>query len=199
MYLTCFEIKKSRLALGWIGNRYRVHQRLRMAYRDEPRLLYRIEEMNDYLRVLAQSATRPDWEDAFGNFDVLTGPPVVKELHLDKLQNGGFYRFRLVANPVVTRNGKRLGLFREEDQLGWLTRQLEHSGATLLESQVRQIGLARSEKNPVKDGGVQTHYAVEFNGVLQVEDPLTLASRIAEGIGPAKAYGFGLLTLARFN
>jgi len=40
---------------------------------------------------------------------------------------------------------------------------------------------------------------VEFNGVLQVEDPVALADRIADGIGPAKAYGFGLLTLARFS
>ncbi len=199
LYLTCYEIDRSRLALGWLSNRYRVHQRLRMAYRDEPRLLFRIEELNGRTRILAQSSTMPDWQDAFGDFAVLAGEPVVKVLNLQQLDKGAYYRFRLVANPVVTRNRKRLGLFDEKDQLNWIGRHLERSGAVVKECFIRRIGLERSEKNPAKERFTQTHYAVEFNGVLQVEDPVTLAGRIAEGIGPAKAYGFGLLTMARFN
>lgn len=199
LYLTCYEINRSRLALGWLANRYRVHQRLRMAYREEPRLLFRIEELNGRTRILAQSSTQPDWQDAFGDFAVLMEKPVVKELNLQQLEKGGYYRFRLVANPVVTRNKKRLGLLEEQEQLNWINRQLEKSGAILKECFVRQIGLERSEKNPARERQMQTHYAVEFNGVIRVEDPVTLADRIAEGIGPAKAYGFGLLTLARFN
>lgn len=199
LYLTCFEIDRSRLALGWLSNRYRVHQRLRMAYRDEPRLLFRVEELNGRTRILAQSSTMPDWQDAFGDFAVLASEPVVKALNLQRLEKGAFYRFRLVANPVVTRNKKRLGLFDEKDQLNWIGRQLERSGAVVKECFISQIGLERSEKNPAKEKHIQTHYAVEFNGVLQVEDPVALAGRIADGIGPAKAYGFGLLTLARFS
>lgn len=199
LYLTCYDIDRSRLALGWLANRYRVHQRLRMAYREEPRLLYRIEELNSRTRILAQSSTMPDWQDAFGDFAVLAGEPVVKALDLLQLEKGRYYRFRLVANPVVTRNGKRLGLFDEKDQLDWINRQMERSGAMLKECFVRQIGLERSEKNPAKEKSTQTHYAVEYNGVIWVEDPAALAGRIAEGIGPAKAYGFGLMTLARFS
>lgn len=199
LYLTCYEINRSRLALGWLSNRYRVHQRLRMAYRNEPRLLYRIEELEGRTRILAQSSTMPDWQDAFGDFAVLAGEPVVKELDLLHLEKGGYYRFRLVANPVVTRNKKRLGLLDEKEQLNWIGRQLERSGALVKECFIRQIGMERSEKNPAKEKQRQTHYAVEFNGVLQVEDPVILVNRMTEGFGPAKAYGFGLLTLARFN
>jgi len=199
MYLALYEIKKSRIALGWIGNRYRVHQRLRMAYRDEPRLLYRIEELEGKTRILAQSSTKPDWEDAFSDFDVLASTPQVKELRLENLNKDGYLRFKLVANPVVTRDHRRLGLFKEEERVDWLRRQLEKSGAFLKEVTSREIGLVRSEKNPAKDNHIQTHYGVEFNGVLQVSDAALLALRMGEGIGPAKAYGFGLLTVARFS
>lgn len=38
------------------------------------------------------------------------------------------YRFRLFANPTVTRQGKRYGLVGEEQQLAWLARQGERHG-----------------------------------------------------------------------
>mgnify|MGYP002681854291 FL=1 len=199
MYLALYEIKNSKVALGWIANRYRVHQRLRMAYRDEPRLLFRIEEHDGNFRILAQSTCQPDWQHAFVDFDVLAGIPAVKELRLENLMPRSYYHFRLVANPVVTRNRKRLGLFKEEAQLEWLKRQMERSGTIVMQAQARQLGLMRSAKNPAKDENRQTHYAVEFNGVLQVLNVKLLSERMIEGIGPAKAYGFGLLTLAKFN
>ncbi|HOQ69470.1 MAG TPA: type I-E CRISPR-associated protein Cas6/Cse3/CasE [Anaerolineaceae bacterium] len=199
MYLALYEIKNSKVALGWIANRYRVHQRLRMAYRDEPRLLFRIEEHDGNFRILAQSTCQPDWQHAFVDFDVLAGIPAVKELRLENLMPRSYYHFRLVANPVVTRNRKRLGLFKEEAQFEWLKRQMERSGTIVMQAQARQLGLMRSAKNPAKDENRQTHYAVEFNGVLQVLNVKLLSERMIEGIGPAKAYGFGLLTLARFT
>lgn len=199
MYLALYEIKNSKVALGWIANRYRVHQRLRMAYRDEPRLLFRIEEHDGNFRILAQSTCQPDWQHAFVDFDVLAGIPAVKELRLENLMPRSYYHFRLVANPVVTRNRKRLGLFKEEAQFEWLKRQMERSGTIVMQAQARQLGLMRSAKNPAKDENRQTHYAVEFNGVLQVLNVKLLSKRMIEGIGPAKAYGFGLLTLAKFN
>ena len=38
---------------------------------------------------------------------------------------------------------------------------------------------------------------VSFTGFLQVEDPDELVGRICDGIGPAKAFGCGLLSVAR--
>ena len=37
---------------------------------------------------------------------------------------------------------------------------------------------------------------VAFDGVLEVSDPGALREALASGIGPAKGYGCGLLTLA---
>jgi CRISPR system Cascade subunit CasE len=196
MYLTRFIINQSRFALGWLANPYRVHQRLRMAYPTEERLLFRIEENDDGAVILAQSQVAPDWQAAFADFEVLADTPETKSFSLQLVQ-GGMYHFRLLANPTVTREKKRLGLVKEEDQRAWLERQLDRSGARLLGCQVVVKGLQRSRKNPQKAEGHQTHLAVLYEGVLRVENAEALAEAVKAGIGHAKAYGFGLLSLAK--
>lgn len=198
MYLTRFVINRSRIALGWISNPYRVHQRLRMAYPDEERLLFRIEESVASPVILVQSVSLPHWQKAFTDFDVLLSAPETKSFELN-LPHGCVYRFRLLANPTVTREGKRLGLLKEEDQLAWIARQILKSGAELLGCQVKENGLQRSSKNPSKDNGFQTHLAVLFDGTLRVSDPEKLSQFVKLGIGPAKGYGFGLLSLAVYR
>ena len=196
MYLTRFTINQSRVALGWLANPYRVHQRLLMAYTTEERLLFRIEESDAGSTILVQSNVSPDWQAAFADFDVLAGTPEIKSFSL-QLIPGGLYHFRLLANPTVTREKKRLGLLKEEDQLVWLERQFEKDGARLLGCQVVTKGLQRSRKNPLKTQGYQTHLAVLYEGVLRVENVEALIGAVRTGIGHAKAYGFGLLSLAR--
>jgi CRISPR system Cascade subunit CasE len=38
---------------------------------------------------------------------------------------------------------------------------------------------------------------VDFEGILEVTDPEEFAAAVTAGIGPAKAFGFGLLSVAR--
>lgn len=196
MYLTRFTINRSRIALGWISNPYRVHQRLRMAYPEEARLLFRIEEYSNTPILLVQSSEKPDWQNAFADFDILAAEPETKYFELN-ISPGGVYSFRLLANPTVTREGKRLGLLKEEDQRAWLERQIVKAGAELLGCQVKKCGLKKSSKNPAKDNGKQTHLSVLYDGVIKVTDPDLVAQAVRAGIGPAKGYGFGLLSLAR--
>jgi len=198
MYLARITINRSRIALGWLSNPYRVHQRLRMAYPTDGRLLFRIEENDQKAVILVQSETAPDWQAAFADFDVLAGEPEVKAFELN-LVPGGLYRFRLLANPTVTRGGKRLGLLNQEEQRAWLERQFEKSGVQLLGYQVKNKGLQHSRKNPAKEGGYQTHLSVLYEGVLKILDQAALAQVLRSGIGHAKGYGFGLLSLARYR
>lgn len=181
----------------WVSNAYRVHQRLRMAYGEEQRLLFRIEGDNDPVTILVQSHVAPEWEQAFGNFSVLQEAPEQKSFEL-ALHAGGIYRFRLLANPTVKRAGKRMGLLNECDQRNWLARKLQDAGAELRESLIHSWELQRSEKNPANDHGQkQTHVAVQFDGVLTALNPEKLCLAVEQGIGPAKGFGFGLLSLAR--
>jgi CRISPR system Cascade subunit CasE len=195
MYLSRLQLNTSRVAMLWATNPYRVHQRLMMACDGDPRLLFRIEDTSEGTQVLVQSHVEPNWHLAFEDFDVLRCPPEHKAFDL-RLQAGRPYRFRLLANPTVKRNGNRLGLFKEEDQRAWLTRKIEDAGARLVGSIAAPRGLQKSDKNPAKDEHVATHFAVLFEGVLQARDPERLGQVVESGIGAAKGYGFGLLSLA---
>ena len=204
MYLTRLSLNHTRIAIQWAANPYRVHQRLKMGCEGDPRLLFRIEETALGAYILAQTHHAPSWSMAFDDFMVLDGPPEMKSFEL-KLQAGRAYQFRLLANPSVkkTVSGEdqeekktRLGLVSEEAQLAWLRRKLEAAGAEVVSVQAASRGLTRSSKNPAKDEHTQTHLSVLFEGVLLAKEPEMLEQAVRQGIGPAKGYGFGLLSLA---
>jgi CRISPR system Cascade subunit CasE len=194
MYLSRLQLNRSRIALGWIANPYRVHQRLMMACDGDDRVLFRIEETDTGTQILVQSRTEPDWAASLGDLSVLAGEPEHKAFQ-PCLEAGRLYRFRLLANPTVKRDGKRLGLLREEAQRAWLARKLAEAGGELSGCVVVPQGFRHSRKNP-KEDDAQTHLAVLFEGVLRVTDPTLVAAAIENGVGPAKGYGFGLLSLA---
>lgn len=202
MYLSRLTLNRSRMAVLWMSNPYRVHQRLKMACDHDPRLLFRIEDTQDGTQILVQSHNQPDWEAAFKDFPVLQTPPEWKPYD-PALQPGQRCRFRLLANPTVKKTQEvdgqakkaRLGLLREADQIAWLERKLTASGGEVLACRVAPHGLQHSRKHPADDNG-QTHLAVQFEGLLLVRDPALLQACLESGVGPAKGFGFGLLSLA---
>ena len=194
MYLSRIVLNNSRVAQNWSANPYRIHQRLLLAFDQEPRLLFRLEEEDERRQILVQSLCEPDWKRAFSELAVLQREVECKGF-LPRLNAGGIYNFRLLANPTVKRNGSRLGLLREEDQQTWLARKLSDAGAVVLTACVRAARMQRSDKGPAKDSASQTHLAVLFEGVLRASDPQRLVDAVEGGIGAAKAYGFGLLSL----
>lgn len=196
MYLSRLMVNQTRLAAGWMANPYRVHQRLMMACEKDPRLLFRLEHWLASPLLLVQTHLQPDWDAAFGSFSALAGPVECKEFN-PELETGAVYRFRMLANPTVKRDGKRLGLISEFDQRAWLARKLEQAGAELLGCQVSDHGLQHLEKPAASDHPQQTHLAVLFDGALAVREPERLLGVLKNGIGAAKGYGYGLLSLAR--
>lgn len=204
MYLSKICLNSSRLAIQWAANPYRIHQRLKIACEGDPRLLFRVEETDPIVKILVQSHHEPDWQLAFSRFPVLLKE--VEYRHFEpRLSAGGRYRFRLLANPTVKKTVKesdqdrktRLGLLKEPEQLAWLQRKLSDCGAKLNEYLIIPRGLQYSHKNPSKDSARQTHLAVLYEGILEVLEPEKLLKALETGIGPAKGYGFGLLSLAR--
>lgn len=113
-------------ARHWLGDIYRVHQRLWMAFPDADRavedpfflgvwdgpsgaeqkpkrgeggFLFRIEQ-DGCPRILVQSAQRPNWEYAFQNAPYLLAcAPKMKQVEADP-KEGQVFRFRLLANVV---------------------------------------------------------------------------------------------------
>jgi CRISPR system Cascade subunit CasE len=85
---------------------------------------------------------------------------------------------------------------REEDQRAWLKRKLEEAGAEPVACAVIPQGLRRSAKEVQGGQTTQTHCGVLFDGLLEVCDPIRLQQALECGLGAAKGYGFGLLSLA---
>lgn len=141
-------------------------------------------------QVLISSTTRPGW----GTLNTTILKVDVKDItkQWQSLQAGKRYKFRLVANPV-TRNSKGSGnpITNPVDQTLWITKRLQDA------AEIRNLSIT----NPTtvtgnREGATLTHYTVTYSGTLAITDPDRLRHLLATGIGRAKAYGCGLLTLA---
>jgi CRISPR system Cascade subunit CasE len=212
MYLSRLILNpRSRAAQRELANPYELHRTLMRAYPedlpDSERVLFRTETdpRSGVPTVLVQSQTEPDWSDLTTWQDYLLPepqwPPAVfsnpatKEFDLP-LQRGQRLAFRLRANPTVKREGSRHGLYKEEDQRAWLARKGRRGGFDVLRLTVIKEGNAYAWIRRNGNTRKLTHFAVRFDGVLEVIEPHVLRETVADGIGPAKGFGFGLLSLA---
>ncbi|ETX07421.1 type I-E CRISPR-associated protein Cas6/Cse3/CasE [Candidatus Entotheonella palauensis] len=196
-------LNKVRMAWSAARNPYELHRviwRLFPGHEQDPRgFLFRVEaEQRGHGRtLLVQSVWQP--EAVPGAIDVLAARTYVPSLRL-----GQRLRFRLVGNPVKTirdgtgrQNAKgeikpcRVPLIREEQQLGWLNRKL-HGAAHLEMAEICAVRPLYFRKRG-KAGKV---VMVTFDGVLHVHDPGRLWQCMQDGIGPAKGFGCGLLSIA---
>ncbi len=225
MYLSRLILNpRSRSVQYDLGNYYQLHRTLMKAFPtplpDGERILFRVEQTRRSIYILVQSHTPPDWAFLEQKKNYLLPPldcppqildnPSIKTFSLNLLPQQRF-TFRLRANPTVKhrrgdpdettgRNkGKRDPLYHEEAQLQWLQAKGDQHGFRLLKTAIFDEGnfyiwRTASEGRRTK----MTFHAVRFEGVLEVTDPQALAQAISRGIGPAKSFGFGLLSLARY-
>lgn len=185
-----------------LGDAYEMHRTLARAFVTDAqsppsRFLWRLEAGSNAWAtpvVLVQSAAEADWSalEALPNY--LQRPVESKPLVFEEwVEGGGRYRFRLQANPTVTRQGKRYGLVGEAEQLAWLNRQGERHGFSIEAALVTACDVLSSRKGE----GLISVQRVCFEGRLQVKNLQALSRALVAGIGPAKAFGCGLLSVAR--
>ncbi len=131
MYLSRLILNlRSRQVRAELANPYEMHRTIMKGFpdgiRDTDRVLYRLETrpQQPYLTVLVQSRSLPDFQ-SLHETGYLCQPAETKSFDL-RLEVGQAYTFRLVANPTRkiqdpnNENGKRVGIYKEEEQLGWL-------------------------------------------------------------------------------
>ncbi|WP_413816417.1 type I-E CRISPR-associated protein Cas6/Cse3/CasE [Pigmentiphaga sp.] len=183
-----------------LANPYEMHRTLTRCFVNDsgalpPRFLWRSEPVIDWHEavILVQSETLPSWDALTSRDRYLRGVPESKVLIPEQqLRHATDYRFRLFGNTTVTRDGKRYGLVSEDAQLAWLARQGEKSGFSVLAALVMSSDVLRARKENMP---ISLRRAC-FEGRLRVTDAVLLAGAMKRGIGPAKAFGFGLLSLA---
>jgi CRISPR system Cascade subunit CasE len=199
MFLSCLDLDPRPTSRGiqrWLANPYRIHQRICLAFDDPRRLLFRLEQ-RPRTRLLVLSPGFPDWERAFASFPTLLAGLPRSQPFEPSLHDGQLLRFLLRANPTVKRDSRRHGLFREEDQRTWLDRKGTEGGFALLSVRIRGGLTQVSSRGPHRRTDLQHHLAVEFEGILRVTDAPRFGEALRRGIGSGKAYGFGLLSIAR--
>jgi CRISPR system Cascade subunit CasE len=159
------------------------------------------------VKLLVQSETEPDWARALARF--FGGSTQVQmKAYEPEFSGGECLRFRLRANPtrkVSVPDGREPGKLRktrvgiigvdeagEDLQQKWLARKLAAAGAELHGCIVIPEGTVRSRQGE----GTVSLLAVRFEGTLKVDRPEAFREAIRCGIGSAKGFGFGLLSLA---
>ncbi|MBT9142850.1 MAG: CRISPR-associated endoribonuclease Cse3 [Dehalococcoidia bacterium] len=202
MYLSKLILNpRLREARKLMASPYGLHKAVARAFPDATdggpgRVLYRLDEdnRNGILSLLVQSEKEPGWSRAELLINCLNQPAEYKAFAPAFRQGQALY-FRLRANPTVKRDGKRLGLLREEEQSAWLRRKGENGGFSVLSYTVIPEGMLRDNK---RESGVTilSLLSVRFEGVLRVEQPDAFLATIEKGVGSGKGLGFGLLSVA---
>lgn len=186
----------------WAKDPYQLHRAIWQLFPGRPDdqrdFLFRVEDVQPGrgAAVLLQSQQAPESADVA---NVLAS----KDYSLPLVQ-GVRLRFRLRGNPIksIKDNRQRLNakgeikscrvpLIHEEEQLQWLARKLEVAA---------QLETARVvEEQPLYFRKSDTGGKIKpvcFEGILVVKDTEQFKGLIEQGIGPAKAMGCGMLSIA---
>jgi CRISPR system Cascade subunit CasE len=189
------------------------------------RVLFRLEisrEEEGEAAVLVQSEHKPTWDGLRNGGYLLaavTKPVVYAAVGQNTpaddtvmLRSGEMFRFRLVANPTIKKrvdgkkNGRRDACVTEPQQIAWLVRKGEGAGFRLPGSSdsdgsegngVYVVPLGRHQSSRGSQQEQLCHFGVRFEGVLQVTDPDLFIKALEFGVGSGKAFGYGLLSIAR--
>lgn len=149
------------------------------------------------------------------------GLKVTTKLYHPSLSVGQRLRFSIRANPVVTRKsagetGKRHDLvmdlkhqfrkskngddlhrslfdLRHQAAIQWLARRSQNAGFSFLDSEIVAEGYQlHNFKRLGRNGNIAT---LDIEGILTVTEPEVFLQILVNGLGPAKAFGCGLVTV----
>ena len=170
----------------------------------EKRHLWRLDKFENALYALVLSPIKPD----FTHLIEQIGWPASGQSwetkdydsFLDKISKGQQWQFRLRANPTrskinednLSQRGKIIPCLSIDEQKSWFKTRIVKHGATLHGFELVSREVSQFSRN----GKTVTLNIATFEGILTVSESALLKEALICGIGRAKAYGCGLLTLA---
>jgi CRISPR system Cascade subunit CasE len=211
MHLTRFEINPARRdARSMLASPQRMHAAVLAAFpesRDDGRILWRLDEGRHDVVLYVVSPDKPDLTHLVETIGRPTYGWQTRDYgpFLDRLAAGERWAFRLRANPVHNvrpeegGRGKRVGHVTAEQQTAWFHRQATRHGFFVVSGSADAPDVVLRDRRTLRfdrRGRTVTLSTAVFEGTLQVEDPDAVRTALVAGIGPAKGYGCGLLTLA---
>ncbi len=212
MYLTRFRINPQRRdTRKLLGSPQAMHAAVLSCYPDPPeptaesRILWRTDVHGPQATLYISGPAEPDltalkeqagWPTLPGGWDTTDYTAFI-----DKLEKGQTWVFRLTANPVHYGRTKHhdstvaLGHVTEEQQRTWLLDRADGKGFTVEpDSLVVQESRLRQFR---RQGRQVTLRMATYDGVLTISDLDVFRRTLCAGIGRARGYGCGLVTLAK--
>lgn len=175
------------------------------------RNLWRIDRLNNAHYLLVLSNIKPDfshiveqfgWPGAEQMWETKNYTPLLK-----RIKTGQRWQFRLRANPVHSvkqtsdllaqkhiKRGKVYAHVTVRQQEQWLLDRAVNYGFSLQEGSFRVV--QKEVKEFMRHTCRVTLGIATFEGILEVTDAMIFLRTLTSGIGRAKAYGCGLLTVA---
>lgn len=178
------------------------------------RNLWRIDRLGSVLYLLVLSGEKPDFSHIVDQF----GWPAAEQNWetkkytqlLEQIETGQKWRFRLRANPVHSvkqdgdshaqepaKRGKVYAHVTVKQQEQWLLERAAKHGFNLQEGSFRVV--QQEVRQFMRQCKPVTLGIATFEGILEVSDVSLFRYALTYGIGRAKAYGCGLLTIARLS
>lgn len=190
---------------------------------DHTRVLWRLDSEHPRHTLYVTSPIKPDFShlQESSGWDSAPGQTTDYTKFLQQIVNGSEWFFRLQANPTkalrqtddsaTLKRGTVIPLVKEDQQIEWLQTRANQYGFTIPESK-----LLKETENPIADVRVIENTEQIFfkqissekklkiilrksifEGRLIVTDEIAVRRALIAGIGRAKSYGYGLLTLRR--
>lgn len=225
MYLSRVSLGLTRLdAIAFVSSPYKVHAAVERAFSpsavredERGRILWRLDEVPGNERetwLYVVSPDRPDFTRICDQAASTASPTwVIKEYDpvLDRISEGELWQFRLKANPVrkvFVDKGRReragvvgtlQGHVTETQQRMWLTDRAEAHGFRIAQTEEgfeRMTVSHRRRERFKRQGSVVTLATAQYDGVLEVTDAEAFRHTLGFGLGRARGFGCGLMTIA---
>lgn len=210
MYLSKIPLNPmNRKTIQAIANPQQIHGMIEDCFPGpRERRLWRVDQWKEELRLLIMSNEAAD----FTSLVKQIGYPHIRDSWQTKEIDGFFshlkknqiWHFRLRANPVHSKIGSGDNIHRgkiyahatTDYQRDWLLKRQEDMGIELKEDdfdvvEKTWLNFKKKDRNHVRIR------AVTYEGYLKITDVDRLKEAMIKGIGRGKAYGCGMLTLAR--
>ena len=200
MYLTKIEIPlQSRLAADCLRNRQKMHALITRMFNSsqlDNHIQYRIRVHDRVLSAYIYSDSEV--------VEKVNGVRVVASKNIDdwidSFEDGQLIRFDLYACPSKKvreegkKNSKRVILDSVDERVAWLTKKGVQYGYEI--ESVVEVASVKAQAFHSADRGGSIHLnGYHYQGVLRITDKAFFKEAIRTGIGPEKAYGFGMLLM----
>lgn len=173
------------------------------------RNLWRIDHLGNDTYLLVLSEQKPDFTHIVEQFGWPENDQKWETKNysylMDQIKVGQQWQFRLRANPVHSvkqpdgkdpgSRGKVYPHITAKQQEQWLLERAEKNGFALAEGSFKIVH--RETRRFRRNQKTITLGMATFEGILEVTDLALFLSALTRGIGRAKAFGCGLLTIVR--